>query len=126
MTESQSAALDDLLSRWHAWQQGAKASRGFAPKALVCGEYRTSRQYDDGNGALDSDLEALRSRQVDHEVRQMAEPHRTAVYCEARNLSTGWAVWESPRLPRVRAEREAIIAEARHTVFVRVVAAGLI
>jgi hypothetical protein len=126
MTESQSAALDDLLSRWHAWQQGAKASRGFAPKALVCGEYRTSRQYDDGNGALDSDLEALRSRQVDHEVRQMAEPHRTAVYCEARNLSTGYAVWSSPRLPRHAVERESVVVAARQIICGRLVASGLI
>jgi len=126
MTESQAAALDDLLSRWHAWQQGAKASRGFAPKSLVCGDYRTSRQYDDGNGALDSDLDAFQSRQVDHEVRQMQEPHRTAIYVQARNLSTGFAVWFSPRLPQERAEREALVAVARQIICVRLLASGVI
>ena len=126
MTETQSASLDDALSRWHSWQHGAIVARGWAPKALVCGDYQVSRQYDDGNGALDSDIDDARCRQVDHDVREMQDPHRSAVYCHARNLSTGRTVWASPRLPQCRAARAALVAESLQIIARRLVASGII
>ena len=126
MRDEQDAILDDLLSRWHSWQLANKTTRGYAPKALVCGDYRISRQYDDVSGALDDDLDNLRSRQVDHEVRQMGETHRAAIYTLARNLATGREVWFSPRLPQDKPARDAIVREARNILIGRLVASGVI
>ena len=38
----------------------------------------------------------------------------TALQFEARNLAVRHQVWSSPRLPKDRAEREALITEARN------------
>lgn len=118
--------LDSLLAAWHQWQQASRASRGFAPKSLVVGDYRTSRQYDDCNGKLDADLDDLRCKQVDFEVSEMGEPHRSAIYALARNLATGHEVWSSPRLPPDRIAREIILCEARAMLISRLVASGVL
>ncbi|MES2958470.1 MAG: hypothetical protein V4792_09790 [Pseudomonadota bacterium] len=125
MTDEQSAILDDLLSRWHHWQ-GAESAKGYAPQSAGFGQYRASRQYDDTNGALDSDLDARRCAQVDHEAQQMHDPHRAAIYCEARNLGTGRAVWSSPRLPADQGERNQVVIEARIIMSRRLIASGVI
>lgn len=118
------AALDDLLSRWHHWASSRPACKGFAPKALVCGDYRTSRQYDDTNGALDDDLDASTMRTVDFQVSEMADPWRSAIYALARSLSCGYAVWSSPRI--APGDRQAVEAEARKRLTARLVSAGVL
>ncbi len=125
MRDEQDAILDDLLARWHQYRPTARTARGFAPKSLVCGDYKTSRQYDDTNGALDDDLSDMRSRAVDFQVQQMADPHKTAIYMLARNLATGYEVWNSPRLPTGDALK-IIVREARGMLIGRLVAAGVI
>ena len=50
--------LDDILARWHRWQS-AHVGRGWNRRALVVGEYLTSRQYDAGF-ACDEPAEALK------------------------------------------------------------------
>jgi hypothetical protein len=120
------AILDDLLSRWHHWQKAARVGRGHNDRALVFGElYRPSRQYDDWNGALDTDLEARRSAQVDFEVSEMIEPWKTAIYCLARNLYTGRTVWSSPRLPEDHVARANIVVRARVILTGRLMNAGV-
>lgn len=118
------AALDDLLSRWHHWGASRPATKGWAPKALVCGDYRTSRQYDDTNGALDDDLDASTMRTVDFQVSELADPWRSAIYALARSLSCGYAVWSSPRVPP--AQRAEIEAAARVKITARLIAAGVL
>ncbi len=121
----QRAKLDDLLTRWHQWGGQHSQTRGFAPKALVCGDYRTSRQWDDQNGALDDDIDDQIMRAVDFNVREMPEPHRSAIYCVARALTVGAAVFNHPRLPQDRAERMAVIEEARRRLTARLQTAGV-
>ena len=125
MTDESAQILDDLLSRWHGWMQGEKTGRGHAERSLVCGDYRVSRQYDDSNGALDDELHAMRSRQVNVEVRRMEEPHRSAIYVNARNLHTGRDVWVSPRLPESKVERLAVITVARGMLVRLLVSSGV-
>ena len=120
------AILDDILSRWHHWVSHARMVKGFAPRALVCGEFKISRQYDDANGALDSDLEDSAMAAVDFQVSEMADPYRTAIHCNARNLSLGLSVWSSPRLPQDRAERAAIVVTARCILSKRLTSAGVL
>jgi hypothetical protein len=117
------AKLDDLLSRWHDWQGKSRIGNGYAPKSLVCGEYRSSRQYDVENGALDDALEGHTMRQVQFEVQELGDPWRSAVYSLARSLCTGAAVFHSPRIPV--AMRAQVTIEARGKLVIRLVSAGV-
>lgn len=118
--------LDDVLSRWHHWQMGERVSMGYAPKALVVGDFRISRQYDDSNGQLDADLENRTMRQVDHEVRELDEPWRCAIHMNARACYLGMSVYTSPRLPSDRELRVRIVDQARCMLATRLVKAGVI
>lgn len=119
------AAVCELLSRWHQWQN-VRHTRGFAPKALVVGEFRISRQYDDANGALDAELDHFQMKQVDFEVSQIQEPYKAAIYCLARALTVGVMVFVSPRLPQDKAQREALVSKAKAMATDRFMAAGLL
>lgn len=126
MTNDSDAILDDILSRWHVWQQAARVGRGHADRAMVCGEnYRPSRQYDDSNGKLDDDLNSFRCKAVDFAVSGMDDPWRAAVYVNARNLSTGREVWRSPRLPEDKAQRTEIVKQARGQLVRLLMSAGV-
>lgn len=118
--------LDDVLSRWHSWARHQSTEVGHARQSAGMGNYRASRQYDDTNGALDSDLEHMRCKQVDFEVRQIPQPHRTAIHIDARNLCTGVAVWGSPRLPTDPEERAILLIEARSMITKRLLASGVL
>ena len=117
--------LDDLLSRWHHWQQGEKSSRGHNKKALVIGDFRISRQYDDANGQLDADLETTTMRAIDFQVREMKDPWRTAIYVNARACMLGLEVFLSPRLPKDRETRQRITTEARAMLVRRLLQCGV-
>jgi len=68
----------------------------------------------------------MRCKQVDFDVRQMTQPHQTAIYVLARNLSTGYSVWANPRLPYDPEEREAIVREARAIITKKLLASGVL
>lgn len=121
----QQSDLEDLLVRWHQWQPPT-VGRGWNSRALVCGDYRTSRQYDDANGALDAGLEKIQMQAVEFAVTQMVDPHRTAIYCLARALTVGAKVFTSPRLPPSPAAREIVVAEARGMLIRRLQSAGVL
>ena len=118
--------LDDALSRWHSWAEPQGRTEGHARCSAGMDQYRPSRQYDDSNGALDSDLENMRCKQVDFDVRQMPQPHQTAIYVEARNLCTGVAVWGNPRLPSDPTERAVVMREARTMITKKLLASGVL
>lgn len=120
------AVLDGILAQWHQWAQTSRHVRGFNGRSLVAGEYRTSRQYDDENGALDDALDERRMKQVDFEVSQMADPFRSAIYANARALVVGCAVFVHPRLPADREERQRVIVTARVQLVRRLVSAGVL
>lgn len=122
----QALDLDSLLARWHHWQKGYKATRGFKSKALVAGDYQVSRQYDDVSGALDDDLENATMMKVDFEASEMPEPYRSAIYVEARALNMGLAVFTSPRLPEDPKERKVVIGKARAMITARLISAGVL
>lgn len=118
--------LDDILCRWHRWASAAKIVRGFAPRALVVGEFRISRQYDDQNGALDDDLENRLMRSVEFCVSGMVNPWQAAVHVNARALALGYEVFNSPRLPADRQARMMVISEARGILRRRLTDAGVL
>lgn len=121
------AILDDVLARWHGWQMGSKVGQGFNSRALVVGDFRNVQvQYDSQLEQTDVDLEARKCRVIDHCVREMSEPWRTAIYLDAKACYTGHAVWRSPRLPSDLMVVAIIREEARQLLALRLVAAGVI
>jgi hypothetical protein len=120
----QDSALDDVLSRWHHWRAVGGIVKGYADHSLVCGDYRSSRQYDDVNGALDDELESARMEQVDFEVSELLDPWRSAIHSLARSLCTGAAVFHSPRI--APADRARVTAEGRVKIQIRLISAGVL
>lgn len=107
------ADLDDLLSRWHAWQQSYTPARAFRSRALVCGDYHAGRHWDEDNGVSDAEAERRTMRAVDDAVSRLDSQHRMVIQIEARNLSVGSAVFRSPRLPVGRDECAKLLRDAR-------------
>lgn len=117
--------LDHLLILWHQWQRAVKVTRGHGKAAAVTGErYRSSRQHD--ASVIDDDIDRQRCGRVEYHVQRLAEPHRSAIYVLARNLTTGRSVWMSPRLPADKDARDRVVDEARYQLLVWLVADGVI
>ena len=127
MQNESDAILDDLLCRWHQWQESRhRYGRGYPSRDITCGElFRISRQYDDGNGALDESIDHEIMRALDFHVGEMPEPWKAAIYANARALVVGAAVWSSPRLPQDRHARAIIVVEARGMLIERLTGAGV-
>lgn len=127
MTNDTDAILDDLLCKWAQWVRPITTSTGHQHHAAGCGAYRTSRQYDDTNGALDDDLDHMICKAVDGHVGAMPnepEPYRLAIHAEARRLVVGVDVFRSARLPTGEARR-ALIVTARGMLVRRLTGAGV-
>ena len=125
MTNDTEAILDDLLCRWAQWCRPVNVGRGYGHQALVCGQFRTSRQYDDANGALDEDLDHAMLKQVDYEISQIPQPENTALHAEGRRLVVGVDVYLSPRLPVDPVKRSELTGRARGLLVVRLGNAGV-
>lgn len=125
MHNDSAAILDDLLIRWWNWKAPIQPARGFAREAVGLEGYRTSRQYDDQNGALYDEEEDTIMRAVEREVNHLESAHRIILYVQARALTLGCAVFTSPRLPEDRAERQALLQSARSALTARLLAAGV-
>lgn len=124
MLPEQAAHLDLLLSEWHRCTCG-RSSKGFTSKSAGFESWHCSRQYDDQNGALDTDLDHRQVSAVNFAAEQMTDPHKAAIYADARNLCLGISVWSSPRLPPEPAMREAIVREARIMMCNKLISAGV-
>lgn len=126
MPDDTDLILDDLLCRWAQWCRPVHVGRGFNRQAVVAGQYRSSRQYDDQNGALDEDIEHQRMVAVDFQIGEMLDPWRTAINANARALVVGCDVFVSPRLPADRVERQAVVHVARGILVDRLQRAGVL
>lgn len=121
----QNAILDSLLSEWHQWAQGEQHARGWAQTSAGMSQWRSSRQYDSDNGALDGELDKSTMKTIDFQVSQMDDPYRAAIYMEAKNLAAGRHVFRSPRVP-AGLEGMSIMRVARLTLVNRLVTAGVL
>lgn len=107
-------ALNDLLTRWHQWSSSYTFGKGYPSIDSACRSSRTSRQYDDSNGALDAAVENKIMEAFDAAASTIEQPYLTALQFQARNLFTGRQVWTSPRLPVDEMERVVLMMEARN------------
>lgn len=104
--------LIDLLCQWWRYESQWRPVKGYPPESPSMRGYRTSKQYDDANGAAETDARGQTARMVGHVVSEMPEPERTALQFLARNRATGVVVWVSPRLPKDEAKRAELVARA--------------
>ena len=125
MRDDSKAIFDDVLARWHLW------ARGYSPLAVVQvdpafrGEISRSG-WDSQDDINDAEINSKTMEAVDFQVSEMIEPHRSAIYENARNCVTGNSVWKSPRLPADPLERGVILMEARNQLMRRLIFAGVL
>ena len=125
-TQTIEASLDALLIMWHTFASQEGLGWGYPSRAPASHQYRCSRQYDHANGAIDGDVDRHIAQGVGHQVDKIADPHRTALHLNARNLKVGVSVWSSPRLPTDQLERAHVVAAARNMLARRLMAEGLL
>ena len=89
----------DLLTLWWRYESQYNPVRGFSPECSSTRGYRASRQYDDSNEAMETDLRGRKAREVGHIIANIPDPWRTALHIFARNRVLGIDVWSSPKLP---------------------------
>ena len=104
--------LVGLLVMWHQSASHWLPVAGYPQECPSTAGYRTSRQYDDGNGAGEADERHRLVLHIGHAIDRVAEPYRTALCILARNRSTGSAAWHSPRLPTDADARAEMVSEA--------------
>lgn len=117
--------VDDLLSRWHRWRRGYQMTKGYSSVDAACRDHRSSTRWDWLNGAEEDRADELVLKSVDAAVDRIAQPWRTAIEFEARNLAAGCHVWSSPRLPTGEA-LEVIKIEARNKLIVELHREGVV
>lgn len=118
------ATLSDLLSRWHAWGRNYKANQQ-TPRDPIFRDAKSGRGWDSTDEIIEDELMGSTMEAIDFQVSEMKDPHRSAIYVLARNLSTGRSVWLSPRLPQDALERATIVAEARNILTARLMSCGV-
>lgn len=116
--------LDDLLSRWHDWCKGAGHITPICADPMFRNA-KSSRGWDTVDDIVEGELTADTMKAIDFEVGEIAEPHRSAIYANARNLASRFAVWSSPRLPKDPAERALLVRDARILLTKRLLRAGI-
>lgn len=126
LSAERDAALNELLPEWHSWQKRFVQGIGYRNRSSVMSGYMVPRDRDDDNGEHDAYLHNKTMEDIDFQVGELTEPHRTAIYCLALNLSTGAAVWCHPRLPKDRDERIVVVVAARALLMARLISAGVI
>ncbi|MGE4243701.1 hypothetical protein [Ramlibacter sp.] len=109
------ARLIEWFEHFRNYTYGRK--QGHRRSSTVAGDYQTPGYMDWANGADEEKAEWIRTRNLDEAVNAVKdEPQRwhTALVFNARNLHIGRVIWDSPRLPVDREEREILIQEARN------------
>ena len=124
MNNDFNSILDDLLSRWHSWSKGASHINPISADPMFRSA-KSGRGWDSTDEIVESELTADQMKAIDFEVGEMAEPQRSAIYANARNLASRYVVWSSPRLPQDPKERALVVLEARIVLTKRLLRAGV-
>jgi hypothetical protein len=102
----------ELLILWHRYESQWLPVEGYPSECPSTRGYQASRQYDGDNGAADAEEYGRLARHIGSIVRQIEDPHRTALCILAANRSSGAAVWRSVILPNDKDELAHLMAEA--------------
>ena len=117
--------LDEILSDWHRWACGWRGISVHGASAMFVSVI-SSKQWDSESDVTDSALHNAQMKAVDIHVNELDPLHRTALQLQARNLVTGFSVWQSARLPSDVAQRAVILADARNKLTMRLTSAGIL
>lgn len=102
----------DLLVLWWRAERQWLPVQGFASHAAGARDWRASCQFDDANGALDSDALGKLIDHVGCVIERIENPWRTALHLLARNRARGQSCWDSPLLPTDPLARAQLVAHA--------------
>jgi hypothetical protein len=125
LEEQRHEVLDDLLARWHEWQQGARLSRGYSARSATCADYQTPASYhsaEDADEAVDEHNERVTMRAVQACVDSMHTELRAACYMLARNAAVGASVFRA----RPFDQAPTVMERARRALLDRLIEAGVI
>ena len=115
------AILDDLLVVWQRFADAYDIARGYGAGSPMFRDATSNwSPYDRDNGVVDDEAEKALARAVGNALfRVPNDPRlwRTALMFEARELSGGYSVWNSPRLPSGE-EYDVLRLEARNKLIV--------
>lgn len=118
--------LNELLVSWHIRSKHYAYGKDYPSTSVSCKDWRSSRQYDDENGALDTDIHASTIDTLNAEIYAMPHPHQDAIHIQARNLYTGKSVWMNPRLPVDPVQRVQLLAAARKMLIEQLAKRGIV
>lgn len=120
-----SAALDDILSRWHSWAKSYSPvpTSGADP---MFRNARCGRGWDTTEDIIEAEIDSKTMKAVDFHVTELKDPYRSAIYIHARNQCTGRNVWVSPRLPTCPMARGVILLEAKNVLTRKLIGAGIL
>lgn len=124
MHNDSKAILDDILSRWHHHCKTYQVVRQSGADPMFRNA-KSPNHWDSTADIADDSGNSAQMKAVDFAVSEMQDPHRAAIYVNARNCYTGRSVWLSPRLPTDPAARALVIGEARSMLMRRLIAAGV-
>lgn len=123
MDALQQEQVSHWLGVWHAWSATSeRCARGYAGVSAGFGLYRSRARHDAGDD-LDAAAELAEARSVDEVVQRLADPWRTALHVEARNIHAPARVWASARIHHEDLQR--VVTEARRMLWHGMVARGL-
>jgi len=114
MNDGIDSILDKLLVGWHRWSSGYQYGRGFYGVNAACRMAQAQGKARADLSVFDDALNDDTAQAMDAAIDAVPQPHRTALAFQARNLSSGAAVWISPRLPVDPTERTVLLIEARN------------
>lgn len=126
MTNDLDTVINGLLVDWHRWSSHYEVGKGYPSSNPACRQSRTSRQYDDENGALDAALHDSTMEAFDFAAHNVPQPWLTALQVQARNMASKAQVWSSPRLPKDPQERAVLTLEARNKLMKELAKNGVI
>ena len=111
MLDDDGDLLELLVLWWRAERQWSPVE-GYPVECPSTRGWRSSRQYDDGNGAMETDARGALIRRIGAAVHSLGTPHSTRLYILARNRAEGTSTWTSPVMPQDPVEREWALVDA--------------
>ena len=131
MIDETQSLIDGLLIQWHEWARKYQIVSGYG-KSPMFQDAPSSRQWDSEHDVLDHDVGSHTVRAVEFAINgsdkgegAMIEVYRIALRTQARNLSTGYSVWKSPRLPNDLESRAQVLGLARAELIIRLGKVGI-
>jgi hypothetical protein len=116
--------LNSLLADWHRWARGYQHAAGINSSPMFRECRSNHRQWASLDDLADEDKSHMEL--MDAIIMAMVDIHRTALQIQARNLCTGRSVWSSARLPNSVEVRARILADARESLTVKLMGAGVL